>query len=666
MALLDHWRHPEPVDGVPQGRLPADPRRARYAQFRFNAPGRWRWGNDNRLQLIGESAPELACLNGVLAADVLQDAADRGRALGLGAEQVLIHQGLISEESYLRRLAAHLGLRFNPLTARDAMGALDAGQVAQAAATGIVPLRANGTLSFAIAPRRLGARGLAQLARRSPLDPRLQLTTTYALNRFLERHGGTELADRAAHALRDTAPALSAAPPVAGRIRHQVGRMLGVACVAGLVVLPPLFADGVWTSLIATAFIGFIGLRLIGSIVGAPPQPKRPRPSDAELPVYTLIIALYREASSVAPLMHAIDQLDYPREKLDVILVTEADDRATRAAIARLGPLPHLQMLVAPRVGPQTKPKALNYALNFARGRYIAVFDAEDRPEAGQLRAALAAFAAHGPDVACVQASLCIDNAAESLLSRMFAAEYAGQFDVVLPGLAALRLPLPLGGSSNHFCGDALRRIGGWDAYNVTEDADLGVRLARFGYRTTTFAATTYEEAPIHFDAWLRQRTRWMKGYMQTWSTHMRRPRQLWRDAGLRGVVTINAIIGGSVLTALAYPTLLCELLVWLLSGGITGTWSGFLADRWTPLHLTAIAAGYLSAIAIGTVGLARRRQLRHAWILLLAPVYWMALSLAAWRALWQLLRDPYRWEKTAHGMSRRSKALRLAQNRVI
>lgn len=155
-------------------------------------------------------------------------------------------------------------------------------------------------------------------------------------------------------------------------------------------------------------------------------------------------------------------------------------------------------MLVAPRAGPQTKPKALNYALNFARGRYIAVFDAEDRPEAGQLRAALAAFAAHGPEVACVQASLCIDNGAESLLSRMFAAEYAGQFDVFLPGLAALRLPLPLGGSSNHFRRDVLGQVGGWDAYNVTEDADLGVRLARFGYRSATFAATTFEEAPIH------------------------------------------------------------------------------------------------------------------------------------------------------------------------
>jgi hypothetical protein len=653
MALLDRGDDPEPV-GEPRGAAPGFLRlRHEPAGVPLGEPR-----NDNRPQDIDRIAPELACLHGVLPPDVLHAAARRARELAIGAEQVLIHAGAIDEEAYLRRLAAQLGIGFTRLAARHDGAGLGVAQVAQATATGIVPLRTDGALRFAIAPRRFGARGLAELAARSaPLDGRLQLTTTRCFNAFLARHGGAALADRAAHGLRETRPALSAAPPITARFRHKAGRAFGIATVACLVALPPLWADGIGTSLMAMAFLGFIGLRLLGSVVRPRVLPMRPRPPEAELPVYTLIIALYREASSVAPLMHAIDGLDYPREKLDVILVTEPDDPATRAAIARLGPLPHLQMLVAPRAGPQTKPKALNYALNFARGSFVAVFDAEDRPEPGQLRAALNAFAAHEAGVACVQASLCIDNAAESLLSQMFAAEYAGQFDVFLPGLAALRLPLPLGGSSNHFRRDALCAVGGWDAYNVTEDADLGIRLARFGYRSATFAATTFEEAPIHFDAWLRQRTRWMKGWMQTWAVHMRNPPRLWHDAGPRGFIAINLIVGGNVLTALAYPT----LLVGLVAALAFGVWPGF-GDIRLPLHITTIVAGYASAVAIGTLGLARRRQLRHAWILLFVPVYWGVLSLAAWRALWQLLRDPYRWEKTAHGVSRRSKLFRMAQ----
>ncbi|MDB5626777.1 MAG: glycosyl transferase, family 2, partial [Tardiphaga sp.] len=227
-----------------------------------------------------------------------------------------------------------------------------------------------------------------------------------------------------------------------------------------------------------------------------------------------MIVALYREDRSVPQLLNALDALDYPREKLDIILAVEADDVATRFAIRRFG-APHLRVIVAPDVGPRTKPKALNCALPFARGSVIAVFDAEDQPDPGQLRAAIEALRTGGSDVACAQASLCIHNVTDSLFTRMFAAEYAGQFDKVLPGLTEMALPLPLGGTSNHFRADALRAVGGWDAWNVTEDADLGLRLARFGYRAVTFASTTREEAPIRFMPWLKQRSRWMKGWMR-------------------------------------------------------------------------------------------------------------------------------------------------------
>jgi cellulose synthase/poly-beta-1,6-N-acetylglucosamine synthase-like glycosyltransferase len=213
-------------------------------------------------------------------------------------------------------------------------------------------------------------------------------------------------------------------------------------------------------------------------------------------------------------------------------------------------------------------------------------------------------------------------------------------------------MPLPLGGSSNHFRTAVLREVGGWDAWNVTEDADLGFRLARFGYRSVTFDSTTSEEAPIRFKAWLGQRSRWMKGWMQTWSVHMRKPRRLWREAGPRGFLTLNIIVGGNVLTALAYPILVIEFAAYLLTN-VTGSTSGlFFTGSLAPLHIATITAGFASTVLIGAMGLARRGRLRSGWILALTPFYWACLSTAAWRALWQLWRDPYRWEKTEHGLT--------------
>ena len=315
--------------------------------------------------------------------------------------------------------------------------------------------------------------------------------------------------------------------------------------------------------------------------------------------------------------------------------------------------MPHLRVLVAPAVGPKTKPKALNWALPFARGSFIAVLDAEDRPEPNQIHAALDAFRRCGDDVGCAQASLSIDNDSHSLLSRMFVAEYAGQFDVFLPGMTELGLPLPLGGTSNHFRASVLRHADGWDAFNVTEDADLGFRLARLGYRSVTFASTTYEEAPMRFGAWLHQRSRWMKGWIQTWCVHMRHPWRLWRDLGPAGFLTFNLIAGGNVLTALAYPILLimCSL------SAVSGLGSGvphFAMDWPTPLHFVSIIAGYVSTILLGLRGLAHRKQLRHAWILILTPLYWGCLSIAAWYAVLQYVSYPYRWNKTEHGIARR------------
>ena len=529
---------------------------------------------------------------------------------------------------------------------------------------GLLPIRQDGETVFVFAPRGYSARRTARLMARYPaLAKRLRVATAARLNEFLERRTGDALARTATDGLLQHFPEMSAAPRqaasrgFAGMARYA----LRLAAPLVLLTLMPMAVIEACSVVLSLWFLLFTSLRLAGSFAPRPRPKPLPRLPDCDLPVYTVVAALYREAASVAPLMAYIDELDYPREKLDVKLVIEPDDLATRAAIARLGAMPHVQVIIAPQAGPRTKPKALNCALTFARGAFITVFDAEDRPEPGQLRAALDVFRTSDPDVACAQASLCIDNTADGWLPRMFTAEYAGQFDVFLQGFSQFRMPLPLGGSSNHFRTSVLRDAGGWDPYNVTEDADLGFRLARHGYRSVMFRSTTYEEAPARFGAWLRQRSRWMKGWMQTWSVHMRSPVRLWRDAGPSGFFTLNILVGGNVLTALAHPLLLGEFAFRMAASALDACAASFLAKPFVELYIVTIAAGYLSTAIVGLMGLARRRLLHEAWILALTPLYWVCLSIAAWRALYQLLREPYRWEKTEHGLARSS---RLAQQK--
>jgi cellulose synthase/poly-beta-1,6-N-acetylglucosamine synthase-like glycosyltransferase len=399
-------------------------------------------------------------------------------------------------------------------------------------------------------------------------------------------------------------------------------------------------------------FLAWTGLRFLGMQSIPLVRLRRRTFSDRGLPTYTVIVALYREAAAIKGLVAALRGLDYPPEKLDIKFVVEPDDHETHDAIAALRLGPPFEIVVAPPGGPRTKPKALNAALQFARGDYVAVYDAEDVPDPDQLRLALDAFAANDHRLACVQARLTIDNTVDSWLTRMFTAEYAGLFDVFLPGLAAWRLPLPLGGSSNHFRTSALRQIGAWDPYNVTEDADLGMRLVRFGYHTTVVASTTYEEAPAYFGPWLRQRTRWFKGWMQTWLVHTRSPSRLVRELGWPGFATFQLVVGGTVLAALIHALFAIQIAVSIAAAPPEGV-AGYLI---LGVHILTLLAGYAISAALGVVGLMRRRLLHIAWALLAMPLYWLLLSIAAWRALFQLVRAPTYWEKTDHGLARTSR----------
>jgi cellulose synthase/poly-beta-1,6-N-acetylglucosamine synthase-like glycosyltransferase len=598
--------------------------------------------------------PELDCLRGRLPPGVLAAAEQRAVALNIGADRVLIGSGHIFEDDYVRALAGWLQVPFERLDVPRTACPLPDDRLLDAANAGLLPLSIGGAFVYVVAPQILGARHLVTGAHPLPKD-RFRLTSPQRLQQFALGHAEPALGERASEALRKARPDLSAAqcPP---RIRTAwVG---GIAAAAGA---SAAFLDAAWALLsvaLALIFLAWAALRVIGAATRWRTwRALRLRTSD--LPIYTIVVALYDEARAVPGLVAALLKLDYPLEKQQVIVVLEPDDTATRDALRRANLGTPFEILIAPDTGPRTKPKALNAALALAKGTFIAVFDAEDRPAPDQLHCALDAFLGNGADIACVQARLTIDNTADGWLARLFTAEYAGQFDVLLPGLAQLRLPLPLGGSSNHFRTQALREAGGWDPYNVTEDADLGMRLARLGYRAAVISSTTYEEAPARVKPWIRQRTRWFKGWMQTWLVHTRHPLRIARELGVSGFLAFQLVVGGTVLSALVHPVFIGVAGYLLATKQLFDTGGSPFAAAIFWLYVGALVSGYLTSAALGLIGLKRRGLLRQGWVLLLMPLHWLLLSVAAWRALYQLLFNPFHWEKTAHGLARTSRLAR-------
>jgi cellulose synthase/poly-beta-1,6-N-acetylglucosamine synthase-like glycosyltransferase len=601
-----------------------------------------------------ELPSELQCLRGLLPPPLLTAAQRRAAALNISAERVLIAQGALSAEHYFRTLARHCGIGFDPLTAtgRQECPLVDDRLFTASAATGLVPLRTHSGRVHVVAPAHAG-HFVRFLASNPRIAADFRLTTRTHLQRYVMRHAAPALAADAVSLLARRHPAMSAMPVGKPLQPRALAAWIGAtAMLAGIAFAAPSQLRFPFEALLAIVFIAWAGLRFAGLFMSPPIRRYAPLP-DRDLPTYSIIVALYREAASVAGLVQALEDIDYPREKLDIKIVLEPDDLPTRDALGRLALRPEFEILLAPPSGPRTKPKALNAALPFVTGAFVVVYDAEDRPEPNQLRAAAAKFFANSRNLACLQARLAIDNTADGWLTGFFTAEYAAQFEVFLPVLAALRAPLPLGGTSNHLRVDVLRKVGGWDSYNVTEDADLGMRLARFGYRTDVVDSVTYEEAPNRLRAWLKQRTRWFKGWMQTWLVHMRDPPRLLRELGLFSFITFQLTVGGNVLAALIHPLFLIAVPYALLVDG----WIFAERDLFTALSVglfsTSIAIGYAGSIVLGWSGLARNRLTATSWVLLLTPFHWLMLSCAGWRALIQLLRRPHHWEKTEHGLAR-------------
>ena len=420
--------------------------------------------------------------------------------------------------------------------------------------------------------------------------------------------------------------------------------LLGLACGGAALwwSADPLDAGAALVTITAIAFLALAAWRITLTVVSA--RPAIAHPSPAVLPRYTILAALHDEAEVVGQLIERLARIDYPPHRLQGLLVLEAHDHVTIAA-ALAAPRPAwLQVFVAPPGYPLTKPRALNCALGHATGDLLTVYDAEDEPDPRQLREAAARFAADRMGrLACLQAPLRIrprSTAATTFLERQFAAEYAALFETMLPGMCRLGLPFPLGGTSNHFRTDVLRAVDGWDVWNVTEDADLGFRLWRRGWRLGVISRPTWETPPGAFRHWLPQRTRWLKGYMQTFGVHSRRPWEL----GPRGLFSLLVTVGAGLASAAIHGL----SLAWLATAVLVSAMAGV-----TPL-IPPLAAGVL-IVGAASAWLCCRIGTRRAGIsygladMVAAPAYWALLSLAWAHAVWRLIREPFAWDKTAH-----------------
>ncbi len=514
--------------------------------------------------------------------------------------------------------------------------------------------RADGTVVVATAQEPTPARHAAieaQLGRPAVMRATTDWDVDYAL-RHLFRF---RLLDAASHGLWRNDRERSARTVLTREQAAAFGICLLV--LVGGVLAAPRIALAAASATVACAFMAAVLFKFFVCLVGAyhetfvqVTEAELDALSESELPVYTILVPCYREAAVLPDLMRHLAALDYPPEKLDILLLLEEDDQETRAAAIAARPPSNVKMVTVPRGDPQTKPKACNVGLVFARGEYLVIYDAEDQPDPDQLKRAIAAFKKAGPELVCVQAPLNYFNAQENALTRMFTLEYSFWFDYMLPGLSALRLPIPLGGTSNHFRTDELRLLGGWDPFNVTEDADLGIRAAALGKRVGVVNSTTFEEANNAYRNFVRQRSRWIKGYVQTTLVHLRHPWELVRSVGWRQAGGFALLIAGTPISFLAMPPLYVLMVVSLFLP------PSVLSAMYPPWVLWTSLASFLLGNAlmvyVSMMGVFKRRRHRLVLWALLNPLYWLLHAVAAYKALGQLVLRPHYWEKTEHGLT--------------
>jgi cellulose synthase/poly-beta-1,6-N-acetylglucosamine synthase-like glycosyltransferase len=617
---------------------------------RFEIPVPLPTDRPRRQSMLGDVLIAQGAVSAAQVDTALHDQGATGARLG----EQLLHDGLLDEAQLLRALSELHGIVAVDLGAIEPEAeALEHIPEPLQRELRIVPLLVRGSVLWIATPDVLSPDARARIQATTTLEPRELLAQASAIDLLQQRMNRESYSRTATSLLRETTPDDS------GHVvftKPQIGFfvILGIAIAVNAVF---------WPILTVTVLVGILGLfhlavslyklRLVLGSLGAHAgihvtEEEVAALDDTELPVYTILVPLFREAAVVPQLVRGVHSLDYPMHKLDVRLLCEEEDDETIDAIRSLDLPPHFHLVIVPTSLPQTKPKACNYGLLQATGEITVIYDAEDRAAPDQLKRAIAAFRKSPDTVACIQAKLNYFNSEQNLLTRWFTTEYSMWFDLMLPGLDGANAPIPLGGTSNHFKTAELLRLGAWDPYNVTEDADLGIRLHKAGLSTAVIDSTTYEEANSDLPNWIRQRSRWIKGYLQTYLVHMRNPVRLWRQMGPKGFLSFQLVIGGTL-------TFLINPIFWGLTTLFTLTQWDVIRQLFPGFVFYAAIAQlvignfvFIYANIAGTIHRGYFRLVRHA---LFSPIYWGFMSIAAWKGFWQLIVNPFYWEKTEHGL---------------
>jgi cellulose synthase/poly-beta-1,6-N-acetylglucosamine synthase-like glycosyltransferase len=594
-------------------------------------------------------------MEGLITRAQLNDALGYAQRTGIRLGHALVHRGYVTWEQVYHALAEQSGLPFYGLEEvqidRQTAQRIDPQAARQ---NGVLPIgRQDGRILLAVVdPLDNQALDFAHEALGEPITP--VLVTENDLDAALDRLYSDHYLARSISELLERSPQDSAYRVLS---RGQQIALLIFLVISVAWLLFDYVSYLITINLIFTAFYlsfstykFYLIYRALSRDLEVPVTEEDIRKlDDRDLPIYTILIPVYREAEVLVELLNSLRKLDYPQAKLDIKILMEADDQETIQAFYRWNPPSHFHGIIVPYGQPKTKPKACNYGLIHARGDYVVIYDAEDLPEPDQLKKIVVAFSKAPPDVVCIQSKLNYYNRNQNLLTRWFTVEYSMWFDLFLPGLDASGAPIPLGGTSNHFRREALIEVGAWDPYNVTEDADLGIRLYKRGYKTAIVDSTTYEEANSQIYNWIRQRSRWIKGYIQTWLVHMRNPAKLIREIGFKAFLGFQFVIGGTFFAALLNPV------YWLL----TTLW--FLVQWQLIQKIFPGAIFYLGAICLfignfaftymNVAGALRRGYYGMVKYALLTPLYWGLASIGAWKGFGQLLTRPHFWEKTEHGL---------------
>lgn len=598
----------------------------------------------------------LLAASGLVTRNQLNDALNLAENTNTHIGQALIHRGYITENQLYTFLSKQIGIPLFDLSqvtlSKEAAEIFTPDEEWE---WGVLPLARDDQHLVVGMIDPVNQDSLAFVHERTDLTVTPVLITEHDFENALENLFKEQYTTRSVSALLSRAPENSAAQVLTKQ--QKIWMIVFLIAMAGLAIwnfknfLIGLNAAFTMIYMMMVIYKFFLISKAIGSDLEVPISDEELEAlRDDELPTYSILIPVYKEAAVLPSLLKAVANLDYPKIKLDVKVLLEQDDEETIAAFYNSNPPEFIHALIVPTSLPKTKPKACNYGIIHAKGELLVIFDAEDQPDPDQLKKIVIAFNKSPANVICMQAKLNYFNRQQNLLTQWFSSEYSMWFDLFLPGLDASNVPIPLGGTSNHFKKFALIEAGAWDPYNMTEDADLGIRLYKLGYRTKIVDTTTYEEANSDVKNWVRQRSRWVKGHIQTWLVHMRHPLKLIRDIGFKAFFSFQMVVGGNIFTVILNPVYWLITISWLLFhfDFISALFPG-------PIHYLGAFSLYFGNFAftyMNVAGAMGRGYYDMVKTTLLSPLYWGLMSIGGWRGFIQVITKPHYWEKTIHGLS--------------